>query len=597
MRFIPVSRPLLRLLALGVTLGVMAGLLHLASEWAAARAVAEVSRSATQRLEIYAASLNDAIERFAYFPATISLNEDLAALIAAPGDAALGRRVNAYLETAAQTSGAIVLYMMDARGITLASSNWNTPLSYVGMNFGFRPYVQEGLAGRQGRFYAVGVVTGTPGYFISAPVRRNGRVIGTVAIKVSLDATEAHWRETGEKVMVVDRAGIVSLSSDPQWKFRVLQPLDAAARQQLAQTRQYEREHFEPLALDVAGDGGRRVSELRDGVLRHYVRVARELPGHEWRLLLLADARPVAEAVRTARFLVALVLLAAMLLVLYWIQRRRRIRDKLAAQHALERAHADLERQVEMRTADLRNAQTELVQAAKMAVLGQMAAGVTHELNQPLTAMRSLAENARRFLEQQNAAQADRNLQLIAQLVERMGRITGQLRNFSRKSQGDAQPVALAAAVADALTLLEQRIHAEGVVVELAPALAAAVVRFDPLRLQQILINLLRNALDALTATPQPAIEIGVRDEGERLVLTIADNGPGIDAAVLPRVFDPFFTTKPAGEGLGLGLAVSLAIARDYGAQLEALAPAGAGARFELRLTPAATPHKDGAHD
>lgn len=596
-----------RWFTLAAVLLAAAALLYASGEFAARKAREEVGRAASHRLEVYATSLHNAIEKFAYFPFTVSLNPDLARLIAAPEDRALQERASAYLETVNREAGATVLYLMNAEGLTVASSNSRSPQSYVGLRFGYRPYFIEATQGRQGRFYGVGTVTGLPGYFISAPVRSDGRIVGVVAVKVSLDALETSWKEANEKVMVVDRYGIAFLTSEPAWKFRTLKPLSAEALAYMRQTRQYGRDSFDGLELraERTDDGPGRLAVLAGGASQPYVIEERELPVLGWRLMLLADAAPVARAATTARIGSALLLAILLVLALYWMQRRRRIRDTRAAQAALMHAHHELERKVEERTADLssanqalaaevqsrirtekelRDAQAELVQAAKLAVLGQMAAGVTHELNQPLTALRSLAENASLLLANDRTPQADENLKLIAQLVDRMGKITGQLRNFSRKSAGDEQPVEVQTAVAEALALFEQRIGQQKVsVVQRLPS-ATAFVLFDPIRLQQVLVNLLRNALDAVRGRPDARIEIAAQVDGERIELSVEDNGPGIPVQDLPHLFDPFYTTKPTGEGLGLGLAVSLAIAREYGASLEADNRAAGGARFALRL-------------
>ncbi len=583
------KKPGIRVAAIVAVVVAMVGAsLYGSGEYAAARVREDVALGASHRLEVYTVSLHNAVEKFAYFPFTVSLNGDLAHLIARPNDEALRARVNSYLETVNDQAAAAVLYVMNGDGVTVASSNWKEPQSFLGLRLGFRPYFGDAMQGRQGRFYGVGSTTGLPGYFISAPVRDGERIVGAVAVKVSLDKMEASWNEATEKVMVLDRYGIVFLTSDPDWKFRTLTPLSEEARAYLGSTRQYGRDRFDALELNTAS----KLAELFDGKRRQsFVIEQREVSPLGWRLVLLADATPVLVAARTARIGGALVLFTLFVLMLYVHQRRRRIHEALAARTALEQAHQGLERKVEERTADLvtanrelRDAQAELVQAAKMAVLGQMAAGITHELNQPLTAMRSLAENASTLIANGSVGEVKENLRLIARLVDRMGKITGQLRDFSRKSPGDAQPVALNSAIAEALALLDRRIQEQRVrIVQDLPS-APTWVLFDPIRLQQVLVNLVRNALDALREKDEGgAIEITASAEDDRIHLAVADNGPGIPHEALPHVFDPFFTTKPAGVGLGLGLGVSLAIAREYGAALEA-ANGKSGARFTLSL-------------
>jgi two-component system C4-dicarboxylate transport sensor histidine kinase DctB len=587
-----------------------AALLWGGGELAARRASDDVREAARHRLEVYSTSLDAALEKFSYLPYTVSQNPDLVRLVAAPGDAAAAARVNDYLARVNARAGGMVLYVMRADGTTAASSNWDTPQSYVGLNFGFRPYFLDAMSGGPGHFYGVGVTTQVAGYFISAPVRApSGQVLGVVAVKVSLAGMESSWKAANDRVIVTDSHGISFLASEPAWRYRAVGELSPAARAYVASTRQYEHQSFTPLhwhPRPLAADAA-RIVRMDDGADRgEYVIETRRLEPYGWQLMLFADAQPIVLAARAARLAGLLLLFTLAVGGLYLQQRRRRILESRQAQQALAQAHRELEQKVSERTADLlaanhalgaevetrarterelRDAQSELVQAGKMAVLGQMAAGVTHELNQPLTAMRSLADNAGTLLAQGRVDKAAENLQLIAQLVERMGRITQQLRNFSRKSPGDAEPVALRRAVLDALALLEQRVAQQRVEIALDVPQDASV-RFEAVRLQQVLVNLLRNALDALRERGGGGrIEVLAERQASSWVLTIADNGPGIPTEALPHLFDPFFTTKEAGEGLGLGLPISLAIARDYGAVLTAGNAERGGARFILRMT------------
>ena len=230
----------------------------------------------------------------------------------------------------------------------------------------------------------------------------------------------------------------------------------------------------------------------------------------------------------------------------------------------------------------LRTAQEELVQAGKMALLGQMAAGVAHEINQPLMAMRALADNARVLLQRDRSDAAAENLESIAALTQRMGRITAQLKSFARKAPAAYERTDLALCVRNALALLDNRIRAERVDVhaDVPPLLAEA----ESNRLEQVLVNLLANSLDAMKQQSGPKVVTVRALAGEgRVVLRLADNGPGVAAQAAQRLFEPFFSTKPQGEGLGLGLAISASIVRDFGGALR-LAPSREGAAFEIDL-------------
>ncbi len=234
---------------------------------------------------------------------------------------------------------------------------------------------------------------------------------------------------------------------------------------------------------------------------------------------------------------------------------------------------------------ELRAAQQELVQAAKLAVVGQMAAGVTHELNQPLSALDALAAATSAYLDQARISDAGDNLVRMRDLVARMGRITGQLRSFSRRSEGVVEKVVLSDALNNACFLVDQLLRQHGVSLDRSAVHSQLAVAFDPTRLEQVLVNLLRNAIDATRGRGDPAIVVSAVQDGERVRLSVRDNGSGISAQAWPHLFDPFFTTKPSGEGLGLGLAISQSIARDCGASLEAVhLPQSEGAWLQLDM-------------
>jgi two-component system C4-dicarboxylate transport sensor histidine kinase DctB len=287
-----------------------------------------------------------------------------------------------------------------------------------------------------------------------------------------------------------------------------------------------------------------------------------------------------------------------LLLILYARQRRRSVAQNLAAKEALERANDVLERKVTERTADLLTANTQLqrevserrraeeglVQAGKLAALGQMAAGVTHELNQPLAALRTLAANAGVFLQRGRMDDAVKNLEIIGELIDRMGKITGQLKAFARKDPVQLRPISLKRSLANALFLLGQRIREQQVAMTEEWPDGDVWALGDSTRLEQVIVNLAANALDAMVGQDQPRMTIRVAAAGDRVQIAVRDNGPGIPEHHLSRMFEPFFTTKESGQGLGLGLAISIGIARALGGDLTVANRPGGGAEFILGL-------------
>ncbi|AWJ94828.1 two-component sensor histidine kinase (plasmid) [Azospirillum baldaniorum] len=238
---------------------------------------------------------------------------------------------------------------------------------------------------------------------------------------------------------------------------------------------------------------------------------------------------------------------------------------------------------------DLRDTQAELVQAGKLAALGQLAAGVGHELNQPLSAIRSYAHNGRKLIALGRVAEAEGNLGKIADLTARMANITNHLKRFARRPDTRLGAVELAPVVQGALALFGDRLREESV--ELTVDLPEdrpgepLRVRAEEVRLEQVLVNLLSNALDAVADAPQRRIAIAAEAAEGTVRVTVRDNGPGIPDAVAGQVFDPFFTTKPVGAGLGLGLSISYNIVRDFGGALSVAESGPGGTVFLLTLT------------
>jgi two-component system C4-dicarboxylate transport sensor histidine kinase DctB len=599
--------------------------------WAAYRYVERAETSAiieraTHRLDVDESTLKGELTRYDYLPALLSLNPDIADLLRHPTDAALIARVNRYLADVTVDSQAAAIYVLDLRGTTLAASNWNQAISFVGQNFSYRPYFIDALNSGTGRFYGLGSASGLPGYFYAARIGENGHALGVVATKISLDAIEGLWQRGDETVLVADASGVVFLSSFPGWKYRTLHPLSAAARARIDAKRQYggpgalegiglvRRRQLTPTAeIDAISPNDRIVSGAAGAHRNEFVVVSRVVSGTDWRIMSLTDVAPARKSARYAALVAALGLSLAIIATLYVLQRRKVIAQRLAMRETLERMNDELERKVARRTGALARANNslrseiaghkrteatlkatleELVQAGKMALIGQMSAGITHELNQPLAALRTLSDNALLFLQRGRQPEAESNLRIIAGLIERMGSITAQLRRFSHKGSAQLAPVDVERALANALFLVEPRLRKEEVeVVRPTPAASAGnacLVLADANRLEQVLVNLFANALDAMLSSAVRRLTITVRvDESDDAYaeIIVSDTGPGIPETVRARLFEPFFTTKPPGAGLGLGLAISAGIVREFGGTLKLEACAEhEGASFTLRL-------------
>ncbi|MBC5784826.1 sensor histidine kinase [Ramlibacter sp. USB13] len=594
------------LFALATVLAGVAAAYHL-GERAALRSVRAAS---AHRLDLYAASLRSELSRYEYLPPVLALNQDVIRLLRTPRSTTLREQVNRYLETVGEHAGASAVYVMDTAGLTLAASNWNQPASFVDMNFSYRPYFQDAVRGLAGRFYGIGTVSREPGYYFSWAIRDGDAVVGVAAVKVNLDKLDETWSHAAEKIIVSDGNGVVFLSSEPAWKFRTLGDLSEETKGKLQATRQYaEAGVLQPVGLTetrMLPDGGRAVRlggpEAGGLLAPEYLFHTRSVAGTDWTLVVLSDLRPARSVAQTSATVTAFALAFLLLLALYVQQRRRSMLDSLASREALQRAHDELEQKVQQRTealqseiAERRRAEEllqatleDLVQTGKMAVLGQMSAGITHELNQPLAALRTLSANTIVFLERGQQDEAVSNLRTICHVTDHMGKITAQLKKFARKSGARLDAVPVDAVVDDALSLLQQRMRNERVQLErVVPDGLRAWCEGN--RLEQVLVNLLANALDALKAGGERRVRIVASACGEAVMLEVHDSGPGLPPEVMPRLFEPFFTTKDQGEGLGLGLAISAGIVRDFGGTLRAGRSPLGGALFSIQLKAATT--------
>jgi two-component system, NtrC family, C4-dicarboxylate transport sensor histidine kinase DctB len=588
------------------------GLAALASHDIALRSGQEHLRDAARhRLDMVGAGLQSDLARFEYLPSLLEMTPSVFALLDAPGNAALRDEVNRYLQGVDATAGASNLYVLDASGVALAASDWKQAGTPVGTDLSFRPYVKEALANGRGRFYGVGITSKRAGYYLSYALVQPGHRRGVATVKVDLEETEQAWKNLPGQVLLVDQRGVVILSSREGWKFRPLAPLSSKLLSDIATTRPYGDAALAPLEWREAAAGPDALSLVRmDGV--DFVTSSLSLPKTGWRLIALDEVAPARAAARNSAIMAALGAAVLLLLATVLWQRQRAIRQRLANRDALQAAHDSLEAKVSERTTELSNAvalladeveirkaieanlratQTELVHAGKMAALGQMSAGMVHELNQPLGALRTLSDNACVLLEQDRLADVRGNLQRIAHLVDRLGRLTHQLKAFAHKAQPPRESVNLQQVIANAQFIVSQRLRDNGVEMVVHVQREGLAALAEEARLEQVLVNLLGNAIDAMAQSPLRRLQVDAGISATApgcCTIRVSDTGPGIRGDVLPRLFEPFVTSKPAGAGLGLGLMISAHIVRELGGSLRGSNLDGSGACFIIELKLAA---------
>lgn len=582
---------------IGYTLALLATLAVVsAAFWASGRYFrSEELQIAQGRLSLYQSTVRAELQRFSHL--TFVLAQDPFVISAATSS---NREIlNDRFRNFAQQAGLEAIYLMSRNGRTIAASNAGQPNSFIGQNYGFRPYFLDAAAGAQGRFYGIGATTGLPGYFIANPVTgQNGMLLGVIAIKIDLSALQSSWREAGENVLLTNQDGIVLLSSDPDWRYRALHPLGPEQRAHIKASRQFPGQPLAALNWQQTQSHGATING------QNWLYVSSDDLPHDWQLHYFASD----DSALAKSWLVAglALMIAASALIAVQTQRTRRIgaalRRSEEEEAALRRANDQLAKEIDdRRTAErrLRRTQAELENASRLAALGRLAASVTHELGQPIAAMRNHLTAAEITVETTGKPAP---LAPITGLVERMEGITRQLKFFARNDGDEMGTVDLRAAMAASLDLVTPNLHRLNVTAQLSQPDKPVLVRGNRLRLEQVMTNLLRNALDAMEDSRDPALCITIGAARSGAFFEVADRGHGLGCATLAQLQEPFFTTResgrddeladqtPAGEfsggGMGLGLAISAGILQDHNAQMQAQNRPQGGARFLVRFPP-----------
>ncbi|KQT34728.1 histidine kinase [Sphingomonas sp. Leaf412] len=547
---------------IAATLVVAALAAAVAATVAGRYARAAVAAQTATDAQLRAAFLDSEVARFRLLPLALSADRDvLATLDGRPGArAVLDRKLGAL----ARTTGAAVIYLVGPAGRAVAASNFAGPQSFVGRDYRFRRYYRVARARGEASQFALGTVSGRPGLYLAR--RTDGG--GVVVVKLEFDRIERAWRRAGGTTYVRDAAGMVVVASRPDWRFATTRPLSPATVARLRTDASLRPGALRPLPAPARNEVERSIAAAQDG----------------WTLTLRGDAaRATAAAARGWGIGAALAVIAVAALA--WGLRQRALltrRRTAQLEEAVAARTADLTREIEERTASEARAATlreGLRQANRLATLGQITASVAHETAQPVAAIRTYADNGLALLDRGDHATVRANLDAIRRLADRIGTVTAELRGFSRRRAGELRAVPLDEVIDGALLILKEQLR--GLTLDRPAPDPARTVLCGRVRLEQVVVNLLQNAIEALRDTADPRIAITVARDGAMVAVVIADNGPGIAADIAPRLFTPFATSRQ--DGLGLGLAIAHDIMVDMGGALR-LADGGAGATFVLTV-------------
>ena len=580
----------------------------LLSAWGAGRvaerwALADLRRTAQGALGLQIGALRAEMQKQTSLPLALAADPEIAAAVSASAPPDLIERVNRRLAQVAEATGSAVLYVIRPNGITVAASNADASDSFLGRNYAFRPYFRQAMSAGAGSQFALGTVSGRAGLYLS---RRIGDGDGVVVVKIEFEAVEAAWRAAGDGVFVADGRGIVLVASEPGWRFTTLKPIDEAERRRIRETLDFGEAPLPEMPIyPIAGMPD--LVRVGRGAQPAWtaLRLDAPIPGTGWQLSTLTPLGRTVERERLQAWIIAILVTGLACLGVTALEGRgRRNRERLARASAQRDA---LEARVRERTLELTEANRllrleieerqrgeaererlgrELAQAGRLAALGQFAASMAHEINQPLAAIRSYADNAAILVRRGRSEEAAENAFAIGRLTDRIGGLTRQLKGFARRSSARREPVALAGIVRNSLELVEARAAAAGIPIAVEAGAPDLHVLGDGPRLEQVVVNLLQNALDAVAGRPEPRVGLRVREaEPGRVLVEVHDSGPGLPEAVRAQVFDAFFTTK--SDGLGLGLAIARGIIEDCGGSLTVLDESTGGAIFRMDLAKA----------
>ena len=574
------------------------------SSWIWRSGYAKLVTQNNQQLDIFATHLQSQLQRFDAIPKLLLDQKLVVASLQDSDNAQLQEQTNHYLKHVNNTIGASDTYLIDLNGTTIAANNWRDKQTFIGKNFAFRPYFQQALRGQQGRYFALSTTSGQRGYYFSSPVITADKIIGVVVVKMDLSEIEKEWTGKQAHFVVTDADNVIFISNTQSWLLHSLTPLTSATLEQITQSRRYGDKTI--AALHFSGQIAENPALLQLATNKpfatNYLSMSKHMPTAGWTVRVFAPLTAIFIDIAIGIILLSLVFWLLNLRLKLTMHKQQRAQDKellrIKTKHKLEqevkRRTADLNNEIVERQKmeqTLRDTQKELIQTAKLAVLGQLSASISHELNNPLAAIRSYADNALVFLHREQQKSTQDNLQRIIQLTERMAKISSQLKFFARKSSGERHTVPLLNVINMAVELVKPQLKSNQVSITIDKANIDVQVNVDQVQLEQVLVNLLSNAMQAVEAVNDKHIHISLCRHQEQVIIQVDDSGTGINTANLPQLFDPFFTTKDTG--LGLGLSISHKIMRNMHGNITAENRPHCGARFSLSL-PIARPPEQG---
>lgn len=528
----------------------------------------ETTRNQAQvRMTLYSGNLNSELQRASIVPQLLARDPALIGALNSNDHAQTSSRLISYVDEI----GIAGLMLLDKEGRAVAASDRNL----IGSQHRSHPYFFNAIRANKSVFTVYKDENGAITFSYARKMEFAGSSIGVIVVEIDLRQFESHWASISDAVFVTDSEGTILLATEPSW--RGLKEEEALARRSVPSAIERAIQTTSDwVALTVDN------SLLGDGLMRQEARI----PFQGWKMASFSTFRSVRQKVNGVLALEIMGFAILMALTFYLLSRKAQVRSLFFQQESadLRQLNQRLQREVaerEKAEKELEVAEQTLAQSSKLAALGEMSAAVSHELNQPLAAMKTYLAGARLLLRRKRPEEAMSSFQRIDDLIERMSAITKQLKSYARKGGDAFAPVDMRDAVNSALSMMEPQLKLRHVEITKTLPREAVFVMGDRVRIEQVIINLFRNALDATKTVTDPHIEI-LLAAGETATFTVRDNGAGIKD--LDSLFEPFYTTKQPGDGVGLGLAISSGIVNDLGGRMTARNAQAGGAVFEVKL-------------
>ncbi|MEM9576257.1 MAG: ATP-binding protein [Pseudomonadota bacterium] len=554
-------------MAVGIILVVAVLVVSISNKLLTDRFTDSTRDRAELRLALYSGNLLAELRQNAIVPQLLARDPELIGALNSADYTASTRRLISFVEEI----GAASLMLLDIDGRTVAATDRNR----LGEGHRSEPYFVDAIRSNATIFTVAERDSGGYGFFYSRRMQSGAEVLGVIVVEVDLQKFGRAWAGISDAVIVTDSTGTIILTTEPRWRGRTEE--EALARQTPQNAIQR--------AIQATADW---TALPPDAYLQGeaVMRLENRIPFRGWRMTSYTTYASVRERVNGVLALEIMGFAILLALTFYALSRRTALRMALFQRESAElRAlNAALQREIAERKRvqeTLAVAEQTLEQSSKLAALGEMSAAVSHELNQPLAAMKTYLAGARLLLKRNRPDEALSSFGRIDDLIERMGGITRQLKSYARKGQDAFAPVDMGDALGASLAMMEPQLRQRQVQITRIVPEERVEVMGDRLRIEQVMVNLLRNAIDATKSELNPKVEI-ILSAGETATLTVRDNGPGIED--LDALFEPFYTTKQPGDGVGLGLAISSQIVTDLGGRLTARNGQVGGAVFEMQL-------------